>query len=207
MAAWAIGACSTLGAVMATISTASSATSACQSPVPRAKPSSCAALTAKSSLASASISSRGAPVTSNSPETERNAFAWHRPMKPEPTSPIPISGLLICVPSVRLCRCLAPVMGYRVDQVFLGHVIAFEFGHHGPFGHGQNPVTDAQNLGHFRRDHDDGKALFGQIRDQLMDGRFRPHVDATGRFFKDNQLGISAEPFGQNEFLLIAARA
>ena len=94
-AARAISAWSAFGAVIATTSISGSSASRRQSPVDRSNPSAAADRRAAASSMSARHRSFGSTGRSNSPPTERNAFAWHLPMNPAPMSPIRAAGFAL----------------------------------------------------------------------------------------------------------------
>src|SRR4051794_34283125 len=83
----AIGSCQTFGVVMSTRSISGSLTKACQSPVACAKPRAEAARSANAWSASATAWRTGLTGRAKTAGAIRQAKAWLRPMKPEPTRP------------------------------------------------------------------------------------------------------------------------
>ena len=90
-------------------------------------------------------------------------------------------------------------------DLFLRGVLGVHFAGQAAAGHDQNPVTHAQQLGHFRRDHQNGLALVGQVDDELIDLILGAHVDAAGGLVQQQHLGVGEEPAAENDLLLVAA--
>src|SRR5688572_7031577 len=85
----AISACSALGVVIETSSTAGSATSSCHEATARLKPKRCAAFCAADRFTSATTSRPADRAVSKIVGADLNAMAWAAPMVPVPTTPIP----------------------------------------------------------------------------------------------------------------------
>ena len=71
--------------------------------------------------------------------------------------------------------------------------------------HHADPVADAEQFRHFRRDHHDALAGRRQFVDDTIDLVFRTDVDAAGRLVEDQDLGVRHQPFRQHDLLLVAA--
>lgn len=71
--------------------------------------------------------------------------------------------------------------------------------------HDQHAIAHAEDLGQFRRHHDDGHAAIGQVEDHLVDVVLGADVHAARRFVQDQHLGVLQRHLGQYHFLLVAA--
>ena len=71
--------------------------------------------------------------------------------------------------------------------------------------HHADPVTDAEQFRHFRRDHHDAFTGRRQFVDDTIDLVFRTDVDAAGRLVENQDLGVRHQPFRQHDLLLVAA--
>ena len=57
----------------------------------------------------------------------------------------------------------------------------------------------------FGRDDKHASAAVGELMDELVNFEFGANVDATGGFIEEQNFGTNEEPFGEDDFLLIAA--
>src|SRR6266550_3211287 len=73
------------------------------------------------------------------------------------------------------------------------------------FVHDIEAVADAQELGHFGRDHDHAFAGRGQVIDDGVDLVLGTDVDAAGRLVENEHLRIGEQPLAEHHLLLIAA--
>ena len=70
--------------------------------------------------------------------------------------------------------------------------------------HYDDSVGHTDQLRHFRRDHNDGFALFYEIDHDLINLVFGSDVDTTGRLIHDQDIRIVCKPSCDNYFLLVA---
>ena len=75
-----------------------------------------------------------------------------------------------------------------------------------PAIHHQNPIRHAEHFRQFARDHQNGKPVLGETRHQGVNFRLGADIDAARRLVHDEDARLGGEPFGEDDFLLIAAR-
>ena len=92
-----------------------------------------------------------------------------------------------------------------MHDLFLRRIRGGKFADKGAVIHHTDPVADAEQFGHFRRDHDDALAGCRQLVDDTINLVFRTDVDAAGRLVEDQNLGVGHQPFRQHDLLLVAA--
>ena len=107
----------------------------------------------------------------------------------------------------RVCHGAASLHIFRGQghNFLLAGVSGVHFASQTAAGHDQDAVTDAQQLGHFRRNHQNRLALVGQIDDQLVNFILGAHVDAAGGLVQEQDLRVGQQPAAQNDLLLVAA--
>ena len=71
--------------------------------------------------------------------------------------------------------------------------------------HNDNAVTHAEDLRHFRGDHDNAFALLYQIVHDVVNLDLCANVDAAGRFVKDEDVGVRVDSLADNDLLLVTA--
>src|SRR5262249_9824450 len=69
----------------------------------------------------------------------------------------------------------------------------------------EHAVRALDDLFELRGDHQHAEALVGEFLDQHLDLGLGADIDAARRLVEDEQLGIHAEPAGEQDLLLIAA--
>ena len=84
-------------------------------------------------------------------------------------------------------------------------MIAREDAGDGAFVHDGDAVADAEDFLHVAGDDDDGEALVGEGAEESVDFGFGADVDAAGGFVDDEDFWAEGEPFGEDDFLLVAA--
>ncbi|RMU40254.1 hypothetical protein ALP30_05106 [Pseudomonas syringae pv. primulae] len=70
--------------------------------------------------------------------------------------------------------------------------------------HDHDPVRQAQHFVEVGTDHDHRHAGGCQLGDHLVDRRPRTDVDASGRLVENEHFGVAGQPFGDDDFLLVA---
>jgi len=84
-------------------------------------------------------------------------------------------------------------------------LVAFQLADEFSLAHDQDARGEIQQFGKLGGDEHDGDALAGEVVDESVDRGLGADVDAASRFIDDQELGVSAEPFGQGDLLLITA--
>ena len=92
------------------------------------------------------------------------------------------------------------------DDRVLGHRLARHFADDPAVPHDDDAVTDPDQLGHLRRDDDHRAALRRERGDEPVDLLLGADVDAARRLVDDDDARIELHHFGEQEFLLVAAR-
>ena len=98
-----------------------------------------------------------------------------------------------------------PVAHDGPHDVFLRRLGCRKLADEGAVVHHADPVADAEQFRHFRRDHHDALAGRRQLVDDTINLVFCADVDAAGRLVEDQDLGIGQQPFRQHDLLLVAA--
>ena len=119
-----------------------------------------------------------------------NRLVGHGRMSPMRASPSRFEGL---------------VAHDGAHDLFLRCICAGKFANEGAVVHHADPVADAEQFRHFRRDHHDGFAGLRQFVDDAINLVLRADVDTAGRFVEDEHLGVGHQPFRQNDLLLVTA--
>ena len=97
-------------------------------------------------------------------------------------------------------------LGRQFHHVLLTDAEAvFDLSGHSALVHNDYAVAHAQNFRKLRTNHQNGLPLLGQSMNELVDFELRSNADPPRWFVKDNDLGISLEPFGKNNLLLISS--
>ena len=91
------------------------------------------------------------------------------------------------------------------DDFFLCRFVVVQFSGDLTFVDNEDAVAHADNFRQFGGDHDDGDALRGQFVHEIVDVALGADVDAACRFIHDDDGGVHADPFGDDDLLLIAA--
>ena len=73
------------------------------------------------------------------------------------------------------------------------------------FVHNDDAVGKAGEFGQFGGDEQNGGAFGSELADDAVDFVFRADVHAARRFVEDEDVRIGAEPFSEDDFLLVAA--
>ena len=94
----------------------------------------------------------------------------------------------------------------RLHDLFLRGLGAVQLAGDAALAHHDDAMAHAQDLGQFRRDHDDRLALLRQIVQQAVDLALRAHVNAAGRLVEDQDVGVDRQPLADDHLLLVAAR-
>src|SRR5258706_4117415 len=97
-------------------------------------------------------------------------------------------------------------LGGQLHDLLLGRAQGCQLTGNAAFAHHQNAVAHAQHLGQLGRNHHDGAPLLGQRMQQLVNLAFGAHIDAARGFIEEENFAIPHQPFGNHDFLLVAAR-
>ena len=79
-----------------------------------------------------------------------------------------------------------------------------EFGDYLASFHDHVPVTDGDHFREFGGDEQYAFALVGEVGNAGEDFGFRSDVDACGRLVHDQEIRVTAQPFGDDDFLLVS---
>src|SRR6218665_3172965 len=88
----------------------------------------------------------------------------------------------------------------------LGNFGAFEHAGQASLAHHHHAVAEANHLLHLRGNEDDGFALGGQRRDDVIDLLLGADIDAARRLIHDDDVGLALHGLAQHQLLLIATR-
>ena len=97
-------------------------------------------------------------------------------------------------------------IGSHVQDDLLVRFFRRQFAYDSAFIHNHDSITHAQNLGHFRSNHDNCSAIFCQLIDEAINLILRANVDTSRRFIEEDDIGFFAEPSSDQNFLLVTAR-
>src|SRR6267378_1721214 len=75
-----------------------------------------------------------------------------------------------------------------------------------PAVHHDDPIGEAEELGHLGRDHEDGEAVLGPLRHELVDLVLRADVHASSGLVEQEHPGTGLDPLRQGDLLLVPAR-
>jgi hypothetical protein len=93
----------------------------------------------------------------------------------------------------------------RPQQFGLAHLSLLVAPDQTAFAKRDDPVCGAKKFGVVVGDQHDRMPAVREVRDQAVDFRLRPDIDALRRIIEDKAWAIMQEPAAQNDFLLIAA--
>jgi hypothetical protein len=91
-------------------------------------------------------------------------------------------------------------------DVFLGDLAGAEFGGDSALAHHEHTVREADHLGQFGRNDEDGPSFAGEAFDQGVDLGLGPDVDAAGRFIEQEDARVGGQPAADDRLLLVTAR-
>lgn len=87
----------------------------------------------------------------------------------------------------------------------LGHLVARQFARDRAAAQDDDAVGALDEFLDVGGDEQDGEALAGEVVDEALDLGLGADVDAAGGFVEQQDLGLQAEPAGQQDLLLVAA--
>src|SRR5215213_443697 len=91
-------------------------------------------------------------------------------------------------------------------QLLLGpDITAIDLAHYSAIAKHQQAIADGEQLDQLRRDYDDPLATVRERADDPQDLCLGLDIDAGRRLIHDQDLGLSSQPFADDDFLLIAA--
>src|SRR6185437_9876269 len=144
---------------------------------------------------------RGDSIANTAPSSTMKASTPVTRMR-RANSPTPTR---VCLPSNADIGDLELGCGGHHDRL-LGPLLARKFGDQPAFRHHQDAFTDRQHLQEIRRDDKNGEPPVGEFGDDLMDLRFAADIDAMRRLVENQNARLYGEPFGESDFLTVAAR-
>src|SRR5258706_3735555 len=97
-------------------------------------------------------------------------------------------------------------LGRQLHDLLLGRALSCQLAGNAAFAHHQNAAAHAQHLGQLGPNHHDGAPLLGQRMQRLVNLAFGAHIDAARGFIEEENFAIPHQPFGNHDFLLVAAR-
>ena len=83
--------------------------------------------------------------------------------------------------------------------------VTVDRGHDLAAPHDNHAVAHAQDLRHFRGDHDDAFSSLDQAVHNIVDLDLGAHVDTAGGLVEDVDIGVGVDPFADNDLLLVTA--
>src|SRR5690349_7331716 len=86
-----------------------------------------------------------------------------------------------------------------------GDLGALEQARHATLAHDHDAVAEPDHLLHLGRDDDDGFALGGERRDDVVDLLLGADIDAARRLVHDDDVGLGFHGLAQHQLLLVAA--
>ena len=96
-------------------------------------------------------------------------------------------------------------MNGKLEGLLVGNLAAPEIADYGAIPQDEDAVADREQLGVLRGDDDDRLPVISQGTDHVEDLGLGADIDAGGRLVKDEDVGLSAEPLGDDDLLLVAA--
>ena len=119
-----------------------------------------------------------------------------------PTTRIRTSRLRSFLCKVPRLNCVADG---KLEHIVLAELAAIKESRNRALVHHRDAVADPDDLLHVARNHQDRDAGVGKAAQHVVDLLFGPDVDAARRLVEDQDLRPHREPFGEHDFLLVAA--
>ena len=95
--------------------------------------------------------------------------------------------------------------GHEAQEGGFAELGAGEFAGEAALAHDEDAAAQADEFGEFGGDDEEGFAFEGEFVEELVDFGLGADVDAAGGFVDDEDVAIAGEPFGEGDFLLVAA--
>ena len=116
----------------------------------------------------------------------------------------PEAGWWPCQPWAASRALLMP-MSHGGHDALLADRLALQFRDRAAVAQDEDAARRLDHLLELRGDHQHAEPLAGQLPDQAQDLGLGAHIDAAGRLVEDQELGVHAEPAGEQHLLLVAA--
>lgn len=97
------------------------------------------------------------------------------------------------------------MVGEHFEQMALRHLVARQFARDRAAAQDDDAVGALDEFLDVGGDEQDGEALAGKVVDEALDLGLGTDVDAAGGFVEQQDLGLKAEPAGQQDLLLVAS--
>src|SRR5215204_5977162 len=107
-----------------------------------------------------------------------------------------------CV-TISFSRALALLQRGVPEHLLLGRLSGIELGHQPPAPHDEDAVGHPQQFRQVGRDHDDGRAAFGQPVHRPVNLGARGHIHAARRLVEQEDLRAREEPAPEQNLLLV----
>ena len=95
--------------------------------------------------------------------------------------------------------------GHEAQEGGFAEVGAGEFAGEAALAHHEDAAAEADEFGEFGGDDEDGFAFEGEFVEELVNFGLGADVDAAGGFVDDENVALAGDPFGEGDFLLVAA--
>ncbi len=115
-------------------------------------------------------------------------------------------------PLLRVVSAWHPILSHLIrahgilDDPLLRGLGVRDLRHDPALPHDVDPIAHADDLGKLGRDHQNGGPFLDEFVHEGVDLGLGPHIDAARRLVEDEDLGLGAQPLGQDHLLLVAPR-